>query len=141
MDIGQFMELSVKLENSLWLGFRYCISVLLLFLIIGGCRRHENRPEGRTRAELHVIQVSLEVIAYSKTQGFSPKDYKELHEYLKDNKFLSDDKTPGLRDNWGTEYRLIWAESDQRRVLEVSSAGADRRFGTRDDLATKVPFQ
>lgn len=107
---------------------------------VGGCKPYENRPEGRTKADLHVIQVSLDVIAHTKHDDFNPSDYESLHDYLKENRFLIDDETPGLRDHWQTAYRLNWSRDGHSRIIEVSSAGADRRFDTDDDLTVKVPF-
>ncbi len=49
--------------QSCGLVFRRSLPIALL--LVGGCKRYENRPEGRTKAELHVIQVSVEAIAHA----------------------------------------------------------------------------
>ncbi len=46
-----------------------------------------------------------------------------------------------LRDAWGTELRLepvTWWQQKNAKFYMIRSAGADRQFGTNDDLATTV---
>lgn len=39
------------------------------------------------------------------------------------------------RDAWGTEFRYVFPSTRPGLDFELTSAGPDRRFGTRDDLA------
>ncbi len=40
-----------------------------------------------------------------------------------------------LRDPWGTAYRAAFSVENEFDVLEMTSAGADKRFGTADDFS------
>jgi hypothetical protein len=48
---------------------------------------------------------------------------------------------PELRDAWGTNLRIEQARWDPRKTYTMRSAGADKRFGTADDLATGLEVQ
>ena len=45
-----------------------------------------------------------------------------------------------MHDAWGTEYRMTSQDGAGQKVYFWSSAGPDRRFGTRDDVIVTVPY-
>lgn len=116
----------------------FLILASFVIFIASGCRGYECRDNDKTRADLHVIQLALDVIAEKAPPNFSPPDFRSLRAYLRQHGFLIAAESPGMADQWGTEYRATWSSSKQGRTIEVSSAGADRQFDTADDLKARV---
>ncbi|PYS48774.1 MAG: hypothetical protein DMF68_12140, partial [Acidobacteria bacterium] len=46
-----------------------------------------------------------------------------------------------LKDPWGTNYRAVFSVENDRDVLKILSAGADKRFGTTDDFPVAMNNQ
>jgi hypothetical protein len=62
--------------------------------------------------------------------GLSPAGEADLQQILK----RSEIDFAAMRDPWMTPYKADFTTNRQTRMLEIKSAGADKRFGTHDDL-------
>jgi hypothetical protein len=63
-------------------------------------------------------------------EGKQPHDLAELEALGKEENV----DVQGLRDPWGTPYRYELSFQGTQQILTVTSAGPDKRFGTKDDF-------
>jgi hypothetical protein len=77
------------------------------------------------------LSKTSRLLTLQRNQGQRAPEPHELPAYLTRHEIA-----PGGSDPWGTPYRIV-QEADS---VAIMSAGADRLFGTRDDLVVRVRF-
>jgi hypothetical protein len=88
-------------------------------------------------AQLGPVKSALDT-AYTKTEAY-PHNEKQLAEMLRAAGIHFD----GLRDPWGTPYATKFSTEATADVMEIVSAGPDKKAGTGDDftaLSLKRPY-
>jgi hypothetical protein len=78
--------------------------------------------------KIQPIRTALDV-RYDRT-GEYPKTEAALDSYLADTGYRLQD----IQDPWGTPYRSSFSVAQEWDVLQISSAGPDKTFGTEDDF-------
>ncbi|MDQ3042199.1 MAG: carboxypeptidase regulatory-like domain-containing protein, partial [Acidobacteriota bacterium] len=81
------------------------------------------------KTQLAPVEAALKN-AYFKNYSH-PIELFSLRKILSENNFNFDD----LRDPWGNNYRPVFEIEQTKNILRFESAGADKRFDTKDDFS------
>ena len=88
----------------------------------------DNFPLGQKRTEKEMTEIKLAIEKFKKDTKNFPDSIDELIGKNPLRKNWSE-------DNWGTAYKLF---KNENQSIELTSAGTDRQFGTKDDLKIEI---
>jgi amino acid transporter len=88
----------------------------------------DNFPKGQKRTEKEMTVIKMSIRKFKKDTKDFPDSIEELIGKNPLRKTWSE-------DDWGTPYRLIKKGNE---TIELTSAGSDRQFGTKDDLKIEI---
>ncbi len=117
------------------------IIVILAAMVVGGAKvARRKAAEAKTLARMKKLELALE--QYHQQRGFFPRDgsYPDLLGSLskisKSRAVLDDwnGDTADYKDAFHQEFRYQCPGTHNPEMYDLSSAGADRNFGTGDDI-------